>query len=239
MSLTTEIVEPFLASVDAAIGPSYGAVLYGSVVRGEHVPGLSDINLMLLHDRLSSEMLLSLEAPFRTWVEKNLPPPLVMTRAEWGRASDVFPVEIADMQLAYRVLRGPDPVAGLVVQRSDLRRALEREFRGKLNRLRQAFIPSERDPESLGTIARQSIASVTVLYRALLVLARQDVPGDLAGVLQRASGLVPFDPARLVEIAGHRSDPGWKCRRDAFEEYLSAVERTVAHVDELQLGDQG
>lgn len=237
MALTT-IVEPFLARVDAAIGSGYSAVLYGSVVRGENVEGLSDINLLLVLDRLTSDILLRLEPPFGTWVKKNLVPPLLMTSEEWRRASDVFPVEITDMKTAYRVLRGADPVAGLAVEPGDLRQALEREFRGKLNRLRQAFVPSERDPASLGAIAQQSIASLTVLYRSLLVLTGGPVPGSLSGVLERAGTVVGFDPRPLTEIATHRGNSGWKYRREEFEQYLSAVERTVEYVDQLQLGDQ-
>ena len=238
MSLTTEMIEPFLAKVDAAIGPDYSAVLYGSVARGENIPGLSDINLLLVLDQLTSDILVRLEPPFSAWVENNIPPPLLMTRAEWRRASDVFPVEITDMRTAYRTLRGSDPVAELVIRRSDHRRALERDLRGKLNRLRQAFVPSERDPESLGMFARQSIASVAVLYRSLLVLVGESVPPYMGAVLTHAASVVGFDPVAMVEIASHRGDQGWKCSREAFEQYLSAVERTVGYVDQLQLGDQ-
>ena len=238
MSLTTEMIEPFLAKVDAAIGPDYSAVLYGSVARGENIAGLSDINLLLVLDRLTSDILVRLEPPFSAWVEQNQTPPLLMTRSEWQRASDVFPVEITDMKTAYRTLRGPDPVASLIIRPGDHRRALERDFRGKLNRLRQAFVPCELDPESLGIHARRSIASVTVLYRSLLVLVGEAVPPNMAGVLTQGGRVAGFDPGVLVEIADHRGDQGWKCRREAFEEYLSAVERTVGYVDQLQLGDQ-
>jgi predicted nucleotidyltransferase len=238
MSITSEVIEPFLAKVDGVAGPGYSAVLYGSVVRDEYVPGLSDINMLLVLDRLDFDLLHQLEPSFSAWVERKLPPPLLMTRMEWSRADDVFPVEIADMKTAYRVLRGSDPVADLHVRRGDLRRALERDFRGKLNRLRQAFVPSERDPESLTSITRQSIASVAALYRALLVLLGDDVPADLRGVLERAAARISFDGSALGQIAAHRADPSWKCRREDFQHYLGAVERTVSYVDELQLGDQ-
>ena len=238
MSLTTEIIEPFLAKVDTAIGPAYSAVVYGSVARGENIPGLSDINLLLVLDRLTSDILTRLEPPFSAWVEQNLPPPLLMTRAEWARASDVFPVEISDMKTAYRTLRGTDPLAEMTIDPGDHRRALERDFRGKLNRLRQAFVPSERDPESLGIFARRSITSVAVLYRSLLVLKRQPVPADLNTVFAEAGRVVGFDPATMATIAAHRGDQGWQCPREVFEQYLSAVERTVGYVDQLQPGDQ-
>ena len=233
-----EIIEPFLAKIDSAIGARYSAVLYGSVARGEHLEGVSDINLLLIMDQLDSSVLIRLEPSFSGWVDRKLPPPILMTRSEWLRASDVFPVEITDMKIAYRVLRGMDPLGDLVVGKSDLRRALEREFRGKLNRLRQGYVPSERDPGSLGMLARQSIASVATLYRSLLVLLGRTVPGQMGEVLAQAGAAVGFDGGALAAIAAHRGEESWTCSREDFERYLLAVERTVGYVDELQLGDQ-
>ena len=238
MNVRADIVDPFLAKVDTVLAGHYSAVLYGSVARGDHIPNISDVNLMMIVERLDSETLTRLEAPFVAWVDHKLPPPLLMTAAEWSRAADVFPVEIADMKAAYRVLRGDDPLSGQIVRRSDLRRALEREFRGKLTRLRQGFIPSERRPEDLGAIARQSIASVAALYRALLHLAGQTPPADLSGALHAAGELVGFDAGPLKAIAEQRANNKWKCRREDFESYMTAIQRTVQYVDELQLGEQ-
>lgn len=238
MNVMGEIVEPFLAKADTALGAGYSAVLYGSVARGDYVAELSDVNLMLILERLDPGVLDRLEPPFRGWVAHRQPPPLLMTAAEWNRASDVFPIEITDMKAAYRVLRGADPVGQLAVRRSDLRRSVEREFRGKLTRLRQGFVPSHRRPEDLTHLARQSIASVTVLYRALLELARRPSPPDAQSVLTASGALVGFDRIALLSIAAHRGDTAWTCQRETFEGYMQAVERTVTFVDELQLGDQ-
>jgi predicted nucleotidyltransferase len=238
MNVLEEIVEPFLAKVDTLLGRDYSAILYGSVARGDFVPELSDENLMLIVDQLDTDILIRLEPPFTEWVGRRLAPPLLMTGAERSRSTDVFPIEITDMLAAYRVLRGTDPLKVMTVKPSDLRRALEREFRGKLTRLRQGFIPSGRRPEDLTTIARQSIASVTVLYRALLVLARRTAQSDAVSTLSAAAALVGFEAVPLTAIASHRGDADWRCRREDFAGYMGAVERTVTYVDELQLGAQ-
>src|SRR5690606_38427412 len=43
-----DVVEPFLAAADGASTEAYAAVLYGSLARGEYVPGRSDINLLVI-----------------------------------------------------------------------------------------------------------------------------------------------------------------------------------------------
>ena len=238
MSVEQKIVEPFLAQVDTVLGPGYSAVLYGSVARDEYQSGVSDVNLMLVVNQLDHQILRRLGPAFAGWVGNEIPPPLVLPRVEWQRASDVFPIEIADMKSGYRVLRGEDPVASLRVRARDLRSALEREFRGKLARLRQGFIPSESRPDDLGVLARHSIGSVAALYRALLTLAKRPVPATRVEVLATSGVLVGFDSAPLVEIARHRSEKGWRSTRELFEGYLAAVERTVSFVDTFHSGDQ-
>ena len=90
---------------------------------------------------------------FATWRKSGYEPPLLIRRPEWARATDVFPIEITDMRCGYEVLRGADPVAGLAVAPADLRQALEREFRGKLLRLRQGYVAAAGDPVALGLLA--------------------------------------------------------------------------------------
>jgi len=238
MSVEQKIVDPFLARVDTVLGVGYSAVLYGSVARAEYESGVSDVNLMLVVTQLDHPTLRKLAPAFSGWVGNEIPPPLILPRVEWQRASDVFPIEIADMKTGYRVLRGEDPVASLRVRARDLRAALEREFRGKLARLRQGFIPSESRPADLGVLAQHSIGSMVALYRALLSLAKRPVPATRVEVVAAAGALVGFDPAPLVEIVRHRAEGKWRSTPELFEGYLAAVERTVSFVDTFHPGDQ-
>jgi len=104
------VVTPFLAAADAALGAGYSALLYGSGARGDYIPGRSNINLMLVLDDPSPARLRALAPAFAAWRKTAAEPPLLISRAEWARASDVFPIEITDMRAGYRVLRGADPL---------------------------------------------------------------------------------------------------------------------------------
>ena len=114
----------------ASLGQGYSALLYGSAARGDYIPGRSNINLMLVIDQITPKVLRSLGRGFTGWRKAGREPPLVLSRTEWDRASDAFPIEITDMRTAYKVLRGADPLQGARVDPADLRKALERELRG-------------------------------------------------------------------------------------------------------------
>jgi len=232
------VVTPFLAQVDAALDSHYSAVMYGSAARGDFIPGRSDLNFMLILDDLSPRTLAALAGPFATWQKSGYEPPLVIGRSEWARATDVFPIEITDMQCGREVLRGSDPVAGLTVAPVDLRHALERELRGKLLRLRQGYVAAAGDPAALGALAGRSSGTVMVLLRVLLVLLGRSVPREPVELAAAAAAAMGMDGEPLLDVIRHRAERVWRCSPSEFEGYMDSVARAVVFVDQLQLGDQ-
>jgi predicted nucleotidyltransferase len=232
------VVTPFLTGTDAALGQGYSAVLYGSAARGDFVPGRSDIDLMLIVGELTPPVLRSLAAPFAAWRKSEFEPPLVLTRAEWERAGDAFPIEIADMRAGYRVLRGSDPLAGVTVAPADLRLALEREFRGKLLRLRQGYTASSTDPAALGLLAGRSAGTLMVLLRALLTLLGRSIPRDPLQLGVAGAEALGVDSEPLLHVFRHRAERDWRCTAEEFERYMEMADRAVRFLDQLQLGEQ-
>ncbi len=231
------VVSPFLAAADAALAAGYSALLYGSAARGDYLPGRSNINLMLVLDDASPGRLRAMAPAFAAWKKASPEPPLLISRAEWARASDVFPIEITDMRSGYQVLRGSDPLAAATVSRADLRQALERELRGKLLRLRQGYAAAAGDEKALGHLAGASAGTILVLLRALLTLVGRAAPAAPSALAAEAAALVGATPAGLVTPVDRRGVRGWRCSPKEFEEYLDAVTRAAGYVDQLQLGD--
>ncbi|HEU4799112.1 MAG TPA: nucleotidyltransferase domain-containing protein [Gemmatimonadales bacterium] len=232
-------VEPLLREADRVLQGGYSAVLYGSAARGDYFERTSDINLLLLLPDASPATLRALGPAFRAWREKVAVPPLIITREEWAKADDVFPLELTDIRAAYQMLRGPDPVAGATVDRAGLRHALESELRGKLLRLRQGFALLEQEPKLLGALATHTLPTLLVLYRALLELHRRPVvpPSDAERVVREVALLVVASPEGSLAVVRHRAEPEWTCTSAQFEEYLAMVERAAHHVDHFQYGD--
>jgi hypothetical protein len=232
------VVDPFLTEADKALGQGYSAVLYGSAARGDFVPGRSNINLMVVTDQLTPSILRSLGRAFGGWRKGTPEPPLMLSRAEWTRATDAFPIEITDMRTSYRVLRGADPLQGVRVDPTDLRKALEREFRGKLLRLRQGYTTYAPDPAALGKLGLQSAATILVLLRGLLTLIGKTVPTDPLELAATAAAAIGFEGEHLLHVVRHRVDREWRCQAPEFENYMKAVEDSARYLDQLQLGDQ-
>lgn len=230
------VVTPLLERMDAALGPGYSAVLYGSAARDEFLPDRSDLNLLLVCDRLDPAALRGLADPLAGLRAERQPPPLLFERAEWERASDVFPIEITDMQRAHEMLRGPDVLGHLRVSPADLRRALEQELRARLLRLRQAFALQARDAAALGAVAAESVASVATLLRAALALLGETVPRATPECLAAADARLALPAGAVAALWPLRRRPDAECSAERFERYLAAVAGAVRVVDQFTGG---
>ena len=220
----------------ASLNPS--AVLYGSAARGDWVPGRSDVNLLVLVEDTAPTALRQLTPAVTAWHGQGFAPPLIMGREEWQRSADVFPIEITDMQLSHRMLCGNDPVQGMLVDPADLREAVEKELRGKLVRLRQAYVRFGDAGAILGGFAVASVSTYFALLRCVAVLSRKAPGGSAAETAAALSAELGADAAIAVEIAGHRGQKEWNCSPDNFVRYLELVRRTVELVDNFQLGSR-
>ncbi|MGH7498052.1 MAG: nucleotidyltransferase domain-containing protein [Gemmatimonadales bacterium] len=232
------VVDSFLAMADGALPPGYSAVLYGSAARGDYVPGWSDINLLVVSESLTPDVLRKVGRGFAEWRTATTDAPLLISRAEWARATDVFPLEITDMRHAHTVLRGPDPISALRVAPPDLRSAVERELRGKLLRLRQGYAVRSSDEAALGDLAGKSASTVLVILRGLLTLLDRPVPSDSLQVAMAAAAMIGIEGEELLAVIRHRGQPGWRCSTAEFEAYLDAVTRAAGFVDQLKIGDE-
>jgi predicted nucleotidyltransferase len=226
-----------VARLQADDAPSGSALLYGSAVRGDWIATRSDVNLLLVMDDASPDALRRLAGAVSEWHRAGHTAPLIIGREEWQRSVDVFPIEMTDMRLAYRVLVGPDPLADVQVAPSDLRRALESELRGKLVRLRQAYVRFGESMVTLGGFATASVGQLLVLFRCTGALLARPMGTTAAETVAQLADVLGDEAAVVTEIAGHRADPEWHCPPATFARYLEVVRRAVEFIDHYPQGD--
>ena len=132
-------------------------VLYGSAASDEQIKGHSDHNVLVIVQSLSVTTLQALSQTTRAWNEAGNSPPLTITRDEWTRSTDIFPMEYADILERHRVLYGSLPLDGIAVDRDDLRLQVEQEAMGKLLRLRREL------QQSSGVVVDSSVPRIAVV----------------------------------------------------------------------------
>jgi hypothetical protein len=116
-----------------------GLILYGSAVRGEFMPGRSNLNLLLVVAGYDAAMLKRYEPVHKRWGKEGIIIPLFLTEQEIRTSSALFPLEYLEIQEHHRVLGGRDPFVGFHVDVSRVADAVMQGLAGHVLRLRQRF----------------------------------------------------------------------------------------------------
>jgi predicted nucleotidyltransferase len=227
-------LDAFAADLERAAGDNLRAlVLYGSAARGNVGPG-SDVNLLLVLRDASAAALRPLGPAVRRWVKAGEPPPLIFSEESWRASADVFPIEVEDVRLHHRILRGVDPVQGLATSRDDLRRELEREARGKLIQLSAQYAAAAPEGRALGSLIAVSCKGFLVLFRAGLRLAGREAPVANETVARETAALCGFSADALAwplaRLAGGKT-PDLTPHDPIAADFLDAVTAFVNFVD--------
>ena len=83
------------------------------------------------------------------WQRAGAATPVVLTRREFARSLDAFPVEFGEIIDTHETLFGADPFAGLSVAPADLRRACEGQTRSLLLHLREDYMEAAGDVRAI------------------------------------------------------------------------------------------
>ncbi|MEN8374444.1 MAG: nucleotidyltransferase domain-containing protein [Gemmatimonadota bacterium] len=232
-----ETARRFVADVTGVWGDRLrSVVLHGSVARGDAIPGVSDINLLLLVDTIRMEDLAAAGPLARRWVELGNSPPMVLDAADWAHASDAFAMEVSDMLDHRDVLLGDDPLAGVSVSPDALRLQLETELRGAVVRLHEELMLSASEPDEVGALLLRALPSFQTYMRATLRVAGRPVPEEGDEVVREAARTVGGDPSAFLEARRSRrsgSAPDRSLSHPEVEGYYRLMERTVRYVDGL------
>jgi hypothetical protein len=181
---------------------------------------------------LSLEDLNACAARSATWRRAGAATPLLLTRADFARSLDAFPIEYGEILDRHDIVFGTDPFEGLTISREDRRRACEVQVKSHLLHLREDYVEGGATRTEIDTLVRESAPGFTALLRQLaqldgiaaesnadLVAYGRDhvhldprVVGDLLA-LGDTDGLPPLDPVRV------------------FPAYLEAMERLADFVD--------
>jgi hypothetical protein len=231
-----EKLDEFVKRVREAAGTNLESlVLFGSAVAGDFHPGLSNLNLLCVLRDSSFAALQALAPVAKWWDRQKQPPPLCMTRRELERSTDVFTIELLDMQQHHRVLFGEDVVQGLRISLHAHRVQVEYELREKLILLRQQVLLASGNDSRLWDLLLRSVPSFGTLFRHALIALGDSSPTGRREAVDALSKRVGFDLSAIhqaLDVREHKTEPKKIDIHDLAARYLAAVEKVTAAVDE-------
>jgi len=211
-------------------------ILYGSATGKNYRPGKSDINFMIV---LSEEGIDHLDRAFKLvekWRKRKVGVPLFLTETYIRTSTDVFPIEYFNFQGNHVLVYGMDLLKELSFDHNWVRLQCEREIKGKLLLLREAYLETAGKARGLKELIGQSIGAFAAVFEALLFLKGKEATGDRRLTMRQACEAFDID-ARLFEslldIREEKAKPSDEEMRGLFTKYLKEVRKLSKAVDAL------
>ncbi len=210
----------------------------GSVLTPDYQPGRSDINSVIVLERIDLDfldMLVGLGTSFR---DRHIAAPLLMTPHYIARSLDVFPLEFFNFREVHLTLTGEDLLATLEIDDAKLRLQCEREVKSMLVGLRQGYLRALGERNRLAVLLAESMKSLLPLVRGLCHLRnlRPALAGrDLIRSLQQPDLAESESFEAVYALARQEADvlPGKETLMNLFDRYYHAMESLAEYIDAL------
>ncbi|HEY3975226.1 MAG TPA: nucleotidyltransferase domain-containing protein [Candidatus Sulfotelmatobacter sp.] len=229
-------LDEFVKRLREAAGTNLESViLFGSAVAGDFRPGQSNLNLLCVLGDSSFAGLQALGPVAKWWGKQKQPAPLCMTRRELERSTDVFSIELLDIQQQHRVLFGDDPVQGLKISLHVHRVQVEYELREKLILLRQQVLLAAGNDARLSELLLRSVPSFGTLFRHALIALGEAAPAsrrEAVDALAKRMGVDLSAIHQALDVREGKLERNELKGSDLAARYLAAVEKVTAAVDE-------
>lgn len=211
-------------------------ILHGSGARGEYIPKKSDINFLVVLTDNGIEHLSDAMSLVAKWQKRRIPVPLFLTKAYIESSLDAFPLEFFNMKSAYQVIHGEDVLKDLPIEKEALRLQCERELKAKLLLLRESFLHAHGEAHPLRELINQSLPAFISIFKALLYLKGQEIPGRHEAVIPATAENFGLDRElfqRLWDIKRGVKKPGRDELKEIVWDYISEIKGLSRQVDQM------
>lgn len=211
-------------------------ILYGSATGQDYRPGKSDINFMMV---LSEGGIDRLDRVFKMvdkWKKRKVATPLFLTEIYVKSSLDVFPIEYLNFQRNHILVYGKDILTDLSFKPEWVRLQCEREIKGKLLLLREAFLETAGKGRALKGLMAQSLQAFVAIFDALLYLKDEEIPLGRREAVRLTCETFDLDSRlfeKVLDIKEEKIKPNDTEISALFQAYLKEVRKLSKTVDTL------
>jgi hypothetical protein len=224
---TQRLLQAYAKDVKAVFGDRLeGLLVYGSAVRGEFLPGRSNLNLLLVVSIYDAPTLKLYSSVHKRWSKDQVVAPLFLTDQELRSSSPFFPLEFLEIQEHHRVLGGRDPFVGFHVETQRLRDEVIQGLASHVLRLRQRFAEGGGTDDAVTVLLPLSITSTVPLLRGLQRVLGRPVLSHSDAVIKDIAEHLKLDLQGLLDalrLKRGQITPGPKEIPRLFDRYLQAA----------------
>jgi predicted nucleotidyltransferase len=211
-------------------------IVYGSAASGAYVKGVSDINSVFVFKELGFQVLKKSLKKISRGISGSIAAPLFLTEEYIFSSLDVFPVEFMDMKENHVLVYGADIFSTLDIKGEHARLFCEQQIKGKLIRIRQAYLEVGLSKKGMLSLMKDSLNSLVPVFRNLIRIKGERPPCDKEGIIEHFSKAFGLTAGVFMEVYRVSTKKEKICPSEAeklIEEFLIEIDKAAAISDKL------
>ncbi|MBN1153587.1 hypothetical protein JXB12_01560 [candidate division KSB1 bacterium] len=232
-----DIFQEFTEDYRSVLGDDLlSIILYGSGAKGDYVYKKSDINFALIVTEHGINRLRECLPLIKKYRKRKVTTPLFLTLEYIERSLDSYPVEFFNMKNNHQLVYGEDLFSGLVIDKQFLRLQSERELKGKLLHLREAYLSTAHKKKLMKQLISNSIISFSSIFNVLLNLKDADSSTHTRDIFLKTAQIYNLDQIlfnKLLSVRQNSNDPSKEELYDLLEKYIIEIQKLTNLIDKL------
>ena len=203
--------------------------IYGSAASADYIPGIFAISSAVVFKELGLDQLKSSLRLVDKGIRNKIAAPLFFEAEHITTSTDTFPLEFLEMKENYVLIYGEDLLKDLQIDSSHIRFVCEEQLKGKLIRIRQAYLEIGLRRKGMEALIKESLNSLFPVFRGLLRLKGITPPVKKEEALRLLSENFEVDCGTfLAVLKDERND-----EKIAGEELESFLKRYIEQLQKL------
>jgi len=231
-----KVLMPFSQAMIALHGDNLKSIsLYGSAVGEDFIPKKSNVNLLLVMERIDPpDLKMSLKL-INQGRKKGIVP-LLLTVEHMKSSTDTFPIEFLEMKENYILIYGKDILGELEVNSRNVRHQCEQQLKGGLIRLYQVYLEIGMRKKRIRSLLINSLTSLVPIFRSLLRLKGKALPVKKRDIISDLEREFTVNGALFLKVLEMKEGKKVKDNLEKlFGDYLEEVEKLCIICDRMEV----
>lgn len=226
-------VEPFMKDILRIHGENIVSIfICGSSLSQDMARGKALIESVVVFKKLDFDQLhMSLSVVDRG-IKRSIAAPLFLTPGHIKTSVDTFPLEFLEMKENHLLIYGQDLLEDLRIDLANIRFVCEEQLKGKLIRIRQAYLEIGLRRKGMEALIKESLDSLFPVFKALLRLKDITPPSQKSQVVAKLSEAFGIEEDVFNAVLSDTQDDE-KIGAEALESFLARYIKQIETLAEI------
>jgi predicted nucleotidyltransferase len=232
-------MEPFFNEILSSFDPCINSIyIIGSAVTSDFDEKTTDVDSLIVLKEKVLDIFDFIAHIGKRYGKKRIRAPIIMTNDYIKTSLEVFPIQFLNMKTINKHVYGEDVLKGINIAKSDLRLVCERELKGWIQNLGQAYIKSLGNDRIIRELYVSFLSSYIPIFRAVLFLYDREMPKGRNGVLDEFEEVMDIKMnvfRELIKIKTGKYKPSHSELKKDFHDIYNALDIIAKKVDEFEV----